>query len=400
MTDAAFVTTTDENLIEILVPGLPGPPGPPGPVGPGGVQGNLGPPGPVGPAGIQGPPGGFLIAGVVTDISYLPAPPAPDQMGMVWLVGTPPVVYYYDPATGWMTLDIAVGPQGPAGTTGNAGSPGSQGAVGPAGPAGAVGPAGPPGGMQDLIPPDWNDLTSYIVSPWEPVPYSRVMYLVDAWGRCQLAGEIFYPNGNPPDGSTMIQCPPLTAPSNPTTLSAVEDVIPARSYRVDILPSGYAELRFPALNTTGQIFLDNLAWYSAVGPPEPTGPGAGLGERRMTTVTTPPLTVNQNSEQTISLADSYRLLRVAVNANARVRLYTTAANQTSDLARLFGVNPPEGAGVVLDWMSNFPTLTQADLTPVVDGSSMEATPTPDIPITITSLNGGAVTVAFIWMALE
>lgn len=262
---SALVTTTEDNVVEILVPGLPGPPGPPGPTGPGGVQGNPGPPGPTGNTGVQGPPGGFVIAAVVTDPSYLPAVPTADQMGMVWLVGTTSyVVYYYDPVAHWITLSIASGPQGPPGTAGPPGTPGLQGAVGPVGPAGAVGPVGAPGGMQDLVPPSWNDLTPYITAPWEPVPGSDVLYLVDAWGRCQLAGEIFYPKANPPDGSQMLQCPPLTSPSNPATVLAVEDVIPARYYRVDILSTGSIELRFPALNTTGQVFLDSVSWMTPV----------------------------------------------------------------------------------------------------------------------------------------
>jgi hypothetical protein len=116
--------------------------------------------------------------------------------------------------------------------------------------------------MEDLVAPVWNDLTPFISPPWLPMPESEVQYLVDAWGRCQLAGEIFYPGGNPPDGSEMIECPPGTAPSSTVTVMAVEDVIPARYYRVDInnINGGLVELRYPALNTTGQIFLDSVSW--------------------------------------------------------------------------------------------------------------------------------------------
>jgi len=99
------------------------------------------------------------------------------------------------------------------------------------------------------------------------------MYLVDAWGRCQLAGEIFFPGGNPVEGSQMLACPPSTTPNNPVTVLAVEDVIPARSYRVDILPTGYIELRFPTTTTTGQVFLDTVAWWISpqMPPPAPVG---------------------------------------------------------------------------------------------------------------------------------
>jgi hypothetical protein len=271
MTSTLDYSTSDQ-VVEILVPGMPGPPGPPGPTGAEGIQGNAGPPGQVGPPGPVGPPGGFFIAAVVTDPSYLPAVPYPAQIGMVWLVGPQLmpdgvtmsyVVYYYDPVAGWITLDMAAGPMGPPGVPGPQGNDGSQGAVGPAGPQGTVGPVGPPGGMQDLLPPSWNDLTPFINAPWEPVPGSNVQYLLDTWGRCQLAGEIFLPGGNPGDGSAMLQCPPLTTPTSTVTVLAVEDVIPARYYRVDVNSAGYVELRFPNLYTTGQVFLDTIAWTTA-----------------------------------------------------------------------------------------------------------------------------------------
>jgi hypothetical protein len=122
--------------------------------------------------------------------------------------------------------------------------------------------------MQDLVPPTWNDLTPYIAGAWSPVPGSNVQYLIDAWGRVQLAGEIFYPGANPMDGSVILQCPPLTYPANPVTVLAVEDVIPARFYRIDILPNGSIELRFPATNTTGQVFLDSISWMTAAVQPQ------------------------------------------------------------------------------------------------------------------------------------
>jgi hypothetical protein len=116
--------------------------------------------------------------------------------------------------------------------------------------------------MADLIPPQWQDFSLYLVAPWQPIYGSSVSFLVDAWGRVQLTGEIFYPDGNPPDDSVMAMCPPGTAPLNGVSLSATEDVIPARSYRVDVGPDGSIRLRYPALNTTGQVFLDSLSWIA------------------------------------------------------------------------------------------------------------------------------------------
>jgi hypothetical protein len=87
--------------------------------------------------------------------------------------------------------------------------------------------------------------------------------MIDTWGRVQLKGELYYPNGSPPDGSVMLQCPTNTHPSQTFTLIATEDVTPARFYRVDVMPDGTVRLKFPLRNTTGQIFLDGLTWVTA-----------------------------------------------------------------------------------------------------------------------------------------
>jgi hypothetical protein len=254
------ISTPTEDVIEILASSIPGPPGQPGPQGPGGIQGPPGPLGPQGDIGPQGPPGGFTIAATVTDESYLPAVPDPSQLGMVWLVGNPPVVWFYDAVAGWMTLDIAVGPQGLQGDTGLSGGQGPQGPVGPIGPQGPVGPAG--AAAENLTPPVWSDATSLLVSPWQAVPGSQIDYLIDTWGRCQLRGEIYFPGGNPTDSTIMMACPPGGTPTQTATLFAVEDVIPPRFYRVDVGADGNLRLRFPIPQSTGQVFLDSVFWMT------------------------------------------------------------------------------------------------------------------------------------------
>jgi hypothetical protein len=257
----SVVTTPLDNVIEILTPGLPGPPGPPGPVGASGVQGPTGPAGIPGPPGPVGPPGGFVIAAVVPDISHLPATPLPSQAGLVWLVGTNSyVVYYHDPVAGWLALNIATGPQGPNGIPGPTGQQGLQGAVGPRGAQGPVGPTGAPGSMGQLVPPQWQDFSVLITAPWKIVPGSQAHFMVDAWGRCQLLGEVYFPGGSPPDGSIMAQCPPGTVPALTTTVTAVEDVVPAQFYRVDVSTDGNIRLRFPPRTSSGQVFLDAISW--------------------------------------------------------------------------------------------------------------------------------------------
>lgn len=255
-------TTLPENVVEILVPALPGPPGPVGAAGASGVQGPPGGSGPTGPTGPQGPPGGFTIAAVVPDQSYLPATPAPNQVGMVWLVGTTTYqVWFHDPTAGWQQLNVAAGPQGPPGPQGVTGGQGVQGATGPTGAQGQSGPPGPQGSMGQLIPPQWQPLLT-LLSPWHPAPGSTIRYLVDAWGRCQLGGEVYYQGGNPPDSSMLMTLPTGTIPTQNVSLVAVEDVIPARFYRIDVGTDGSVRLHHPNTNTTGQIFLDSLSWMT------------------------------------------------------------------------------------------------------------------------------------------
>jgi hypothetical protein len=269
------VTLPMTEVIEITTPGMPGPPGPPGPQGPGGV-GPIGPTGATGSTGPTGPPGGFTIAGVVDDPSYLPAVPDPSQVGMVWLVGGPItyVAYFYDPVAGWTTLDIAPGIRGPQGPAGFPGIQGDPGPTGPTGPQGAVGLTGPTGGMAQLLPPQWVDGSSLIQAPWQAI--SSVAYLIDTWGRCQLRGEIFLPGGSPKDLSVMLACPPTTTPVQIATLVAAEDVNPARYYRIEVGIDGFIRLRFPALNTTGQAFLDGISWVTTTAQATPPAQGPGL----------------------------------------------------------------------------------------------------------------------------
>ena len=257
MSDITVTGPTTE-VIEITIPGAPGPPGQPGPQGAGGVQGPTGPAGPIGPTGFHGPPGGFTVAAVVPDTSHLPAAPTPAQAGMVWLVGTTRYVVYWWNGTAWQTLNIAAGPQGPTGLTGPTGPAGPQGVVGPTGAQGPVGSTGPAGATPTS--PLWQPLPA-LTSPWAVVAGSTCQYLSDAWGRVQLRGEVYYPGANPPDLSIITTCP-VGAPTHNTTQFAVEDVIPTRVYRVDVHTDGNIYLRFPALNTTGQLFLDTISWQT------------------------------------------------------------------------------------------------------------------------------------------
>jgi hypothetical protein len=114
--------------------------------------------------------------------------------------------------------------------------------------------------MGQLVRPTWSDASTLLVAPWRVLGGSNVDYLVDAWGRVQLRGEVYLSGGNPQDGSIIMACPAGTTPTQKVVVPAVEDVIPARAYRVEIGTDGNIRLRFPAMNTTGQLFLDSVSW--------------------------------------------------------------------------------------------------------------------------------------------
>lgn len=103
---------------------------------------------------------------------------------------------------------------------------------------------------------------------------------------------------------------------------------------------------------------------------------------------------------TITLAKTYRLLRITTDRAARVRLYTTAAKRTADAARAIGVDPTGDHGVVLDYVTTASVLA-ADLSPVPGGANLETSPSSSISLAITNQGTtGTVTVTFTFLADE
>lgn len=127
---------------------------------------------------------------------------------------------------------------------------------------------------------------------------------------------------------------------------------------------------------------------------------APIGGRHTSSFTSNTLAAGAPQEGLIPMATGYRLLHIATNFPGRCRLYTTSASQASDVGRAFGVSPAEGAGCVFDFLSQSPNLMAADLTPAVDGYSMAATPSINIPITVNPTNAGTITVTLTWSKLE
>jgi hypothetical protein len=92
---------------------------------------------------------------------------------------------------------------------------------------------------------------------------STPQYLVTAAGEVRLRGEIQFPGGSPLDTTPIFSCPAGTTPSQLAMLLAIEDVNPARSYRVDIGVDGVGRLRYPERSTSGSLILDPLCWFTS-----------------------------------------------------------------------------------------------------------------------------------------
>lgn len=158
----------------------------------------------------------------------------------------------------------------------------------------------------------------------------------------------------------------------------------------------------PDIIETGDLSArDVLAVVTNVGLPGLTGP-PGTSERKIATYTTSSLAAGASETGTILLATGYKLLHILVSADARVRLYTRLSGRTADISRLWGVNPTEGVGCTFDWKSSFPILEEADITPTVEGYSMETSVTPAIPITVTNVgvSPAAITVTLTYVEVH
>lgn len=103
----------------------------------------------------------------------------------------------------------------------------------------------------------------------------------------------------------------------------------------------------------------------------------------------------------MTLAKSYRIIRLATDRAARVRLYTTLAKRDADASRPIGTMPTGDHGLVIEFVTTAGDLDW-DTSPVVDGSDGKVAPDGVIPFTVTNLSGATSTVActLTWIATE
>lgn len=126
---------------------------------------------------------------------------------------------------------------------------------------------------------------------------------------------------------------------------------------------------------------------------------AGLFEpkrgRSLVSVTTATVASGIEWTGTIPIGASYRIIAISTDKPCRVRIYATEAQRALDTARQIGIDPTGDHGLVFEYVSVTGVLGAA-LSPVVQGSNLETTPSVNSAISIQNRSGtsGTVQVTF------
>lgn len=127
--------------------------------------------------------------------------------------------------------------------------------------------------------------------------------------------------------------------------------------------------------------------------------GGGANTAITVNVTTASLAADAREQTSIAVTPLYAVTRIEVDGPARVRMYTSEAQQAADAARARGVDPDPDIdhGVILDFALE--TAGSRYLSPVVIGSDF--TPA-GVPVTIDNIDtsAGTITVTFTYWDLS
>lgn len=155
------------------------------------------------------------------------------------------------------------------------------------------------------------------------------------------------------------------------------------------------------ITVSGSGALSDPYLISATGGGGGGGGTTTLPSRQQVTFTTASLAAGGNGTGTVIMAPGYRLYRISCSTQARVRLYTTTAKRTADVARPIGTDPTGDHGLMLEFVAVTGVLA-ADLSPLVDGFDGKTTPDGVIPYGVTNMGASSatVTVTFLWQKGE
>lgn len=173
------------------------------------------------------------------------------------------------------------------------------------------------------------------------------------------------------------------------------------------IPAAYASTSIDALSdvdTTTAVPVNGQALvWSAAGakwlPGTVAGGGGGtLATRASVAATTASLANTVTGNLTITGYKSYMLLKLQTSAAAWVRIYTDTASRSADSARLEGVDPTPGAGVIAEVIT---TGAQTILiSPGALGFSNETVPDSNIQLAVTNKSGGTTTITVTLTAVQ
>lgn len=129
------------------------------------------------------------------------------------------------------------------------------------------------------------------------------------------------------------------------------------------------------------------------------GAGGGGAARQDVVLTTASLAQNASESGTVALGKSYRVIRVATDRAARVRLYTTTAKRDADAARPVGTNPTGDHGLVMELVTG--ADLDWDMSPEPLGANREDPVTTAAAYRVTNLAAvSTVAVTFTEQVLE
>lgn len=123
-----------------------------------------------------------------------------------------------------------------------------------------------------------------------------------------------------------------------------------------------------------------------------SGSGGG-GSLSRATESEQATSLNAGSSTNLSFANlgiSYALYTCQVDAPCWVRIYSDTASRTADASRTQGEDPPEGGGVIAEFIATQSGTTEFKVTPAIYGYVDDSETT--VPVTVTNIDSGTATI--------
>ena len=121
--------------------------------------------------------------------------------------------------------------------------------------------------------------------------------------------------------------------------------------------------------------------------------GGGGGSLSRATESEQATSLNAGSSTNLSFANlgiSYALYTCQVDSPCWVRIYSDTASRTADASRTQGEDPPEGGGVIAEFIATQSGTTEFKVTPAIYGYVDDSETT--VPVTVTNIDSGTATI--------